>query len=261
VRTRAGELRAHDNLCRHRGSQVVPQAPAPQGTEPPAARKAGSLRCPTTPGPTRWTAACCTRPGPRGGRLRPGRVRPAPGRGGDLGRVRVPAPDARRGGPPGRPARPRAGAAAPGWTERGIPHREGAWTFTASGTSARAPFPGLDEDERTRHKGELVYPNLMLSLSADHVAAFTLWPHGPNATTVVCADRSPATTACWSASAPPTASSSPAARPPAGRPRGARRHRGGPGPVRPRPGRPHRPDDRAQLPGLSRRDAPPDCLH
>jgi glycine betaine catabolism A len=30
--------------------------------------------------------------------------------------------------------------------ERGIPHREGAWTFTASGQSARAPFPGLDDD-------------------------------------------------------------------------------------------------------------------
>jgi Rieske 2Fe-2S family protein len=58
--------------------------------------------------------------------------------------------------------------------ERGIPHKDGAWTFTASGTSARAPFPGLDDDERTRHKGELLYPNLMLSLSADHVAAFTL---------------------------------------------------------------------------------------
>ena len=70
--------------------------------------------------------------------------------------------------------------------ERGIPHREGAWTFTASGHSDRAPFPGLDDDERTRHKGELVYPNLMLSLSADHVAAFTLWPHGPAQTTVVC---------------------------------------------------------------------------
>jgi glycine betaine catabolism A len=70
--------------------------------------------------------------------------------------------------------------------DRGIPHREGAWTFTASGQSSRAPFPGLDDDERTRHKGELVYPNLMLSLSADHVAAFTLWPHGPDATTVVC---------------------------------------------------------------------------
>jgi Rieske 2Fe-2S family protein len=70
--------------------------------------------------------------------------------------------------------------------DRGIPHREGAWTFTASGRSDRAPFPGLDDDERTRHKGELVYPNLMLSLSADHVAAFTLWPRGPAETTVVC---------------------------------------------------------------------------
>jgi Rieske 2Fe-2S family protein len=58
----------------------------------------------------------------------------------------------------------------------GIPHREGAWTFTATGTSARAPFPGLDDAEKVRHKGELLYPNLMLSLSADHVAAFTLRP-------------------------------------------------------------------------------------
>ena len=70
--------------------------------------------------------------------------------------------------------------------DRGISHREGAWTFTATGRSDRAPFPGLDDDERTRHKGELVYPNLMLSLSADHVAAFTLWPRGPAETTVVC---------------------------------------------------------------------------
>ena len=63
--------------------------------------------------------------------------------------------------------------------ERGIPHRDGAWTFTASGTSDRAAFAGLDDDERIRHKGELIYPNLMLSLSADHVAAFTLWPQEP----------------------------------------------------------------------------------
>jgi Rieske 2Fe-2S family protein len=70
--------------------------------------------------------------------------------------------------------------------ETGIPHREGAWTFTATGTSSRLPFPGLSPEERERHKGQLVYPNLMLSLSADHVAAFTLWPHGPDATTVVC---------------------------------------------------------------------------
>ena len=58
--------------------------------------------------------------------------------------------------------------------DAGIPHREGAWTFTMTGTTDRAPLPGLDEDERTRHKGELVYPNLMLSCSADHVAAFAL---------------------------------------------------------------------------------------
>ena len=47
VRTRAGELRAHYNVCRHRGSQVVPSPPTgpgcPQATP---ARKAGSLRCP-----------------------------------------------------------------------------------------------------------------------------------------------------------------------------------------------------------------------
>jgi glycine betaine catabolism A len=70
--------------------------------------------------------------------------------------------------------------------DRGIPHREGAWTFTQSGTSARSPFPGLNEDEHIRHKGELIYPNLMLSLSAEHVAAFTIWPHAPEQTTIVC---------------------------------------------------------------------------
>jgi len=70
--------------------------------------------------------------------------------------------------------------------EEGIPHREGAWTFTASGTTNREPFPGLSAEEKERHKGQLIYPNLMLSLSADHVAAFTLWPHGPGSTTVVC---------------------------------------------------------------------------
>jgi Rieske 2Fe-2S family protein len=68
----------------------------------------------------------------------------------------------------------------------GIPHRDGAWTFTVSGDSRRAPFPGLDERERTRHKGELVYPNLLLSLAAEHVVAFRLLPTGPAATTVVC---------------------------------------------------------------------------
>ena len=70
--------------------------------------------------------------------------------------------------------------------EEGIPHREGAWTFTTTGTTTRAPLPGLDEDERTRHKGDLVYPNLMVSASADHVAAFVLLPQAPDRTTVEC---------------------------------------------------------------------------
>jgi phenylpropionate dioxygenase-like ring-hydroxylating dioxygenase large terminal subunit len=70
--------------------------------------------------------------------------------------------------------------------EDGIPHREGAWTFTTSGTSTRQPFPDLDEAERVRHKGELVYPNLMLSLSAEHVAAFVLTPLSASRTRIVC---------------------------------------------------------------------------
>ncbi|HKW44042.1 MAG TPA: aromatic ring-hydroxylating dioxygenase subunit alpha [Candidatus Eremiobacteraceae bacterium] len=70
--------------------------------------------------------------------------------------------------------------------ERGIPHREGAFTFTTSGTTDRDLFAGLDEDERTRHKGELIYPNFLLSLSADHVAAFAVFPRGPRTTQIVC---------------------------------------------------------------------------
>ncbi|MGC1380338.1 MAG: aromatic ring-hydroxylating dioxygenase subunit alpha [Candidatus Baltobacteraceae bacterium] len=70
--------------------------------------------------------------------------------------------------------------------DRGIPHRDGAWTFTASGTSDRRPFAALNDDERVRHKGELIYPNFMLSLSAEHVAAFSLWPREPGKTTIVC---------------------------------------------------------------------------
>jgi len=79
----------------------------------------------------------------------------------------------------------RSGGAGLDW-DAGIPHRDGAYTFTLTGTTTRAPFPGLSETGRTRHLGELVLPNLMLSLSADHVAAFTVWPHSAGQTTVVC---------------------------------------------------------------------------
>jgi glycine betaine catabolism A len=70
--------------------------------------------------------------------------------------------------------------------EAGIPHREGTYTFTRTGTTRRAPFPGLRESDIARHRGELILPNLMLSLSADHVAAFTVWPHDAGHTTVLC---------------------------------------------------------------------------
>jgi Rieske 2Fe-2S family protein len=83
------------------------------------------------------------------------------------------------------PAFREMGGAGLAW-EDGIPHRPGAWTFTASGTSTRAPFPGLSESERTHHKGEIVYPNLLLSAAAEHVAAFTLWPRGADCTRIAC---------------------------------------------------------------------------
>jgi Rieske 2Fe-2S family protein len=70
--------------------------------------------------------------------------------------------------------------------EGGVPHRAGAWTFTATGTTTRATLPGLSQDERTRHKGDLVYPNLLVSASADHVAAFVLQPRAVDRTDVVC---------------------------------------------------------------------------
>ena len=70
--------------------------------------------------------------------------------------------------------------------DRGIPHKDGAFTFTFSGTTTRAPFAGLNDDEKIRHKGELIYPNFMLSVAAEHAAAFTLWPRTPTHTTIAC---------------------------------------------------------------------------
>jgi phenylpropionate dioxygenase-like ring-hydroxylating dioxygenase large terminal subunit len=68
----------------------------------------------------------------------------------------------------------------------GVPHRDGSWTFTTTGSSNRRPFAGLNEAERSRHKGALLYPNLWLSCSAEHVAAFTLWPLAVDRTRVEC---------------------------------------------------------------------------
>ena len=83
------------------------------------------------------------------------------------------------------PAFRKNGGAALDWDD-GVPHRDGAVTFTFSGQTTRAPFPGLDENEKIKHKGELIYPNFMISLSMDHVAAFTVFPRDAGHTTVIC---------------------------------------------------------------------------
>jgi Rieske 2Fe-2S family protein len=70
--------------------------------------------------------------------------------------------------------------------QRGVPHRSGADTFSMSGTSVRRSFPGLNDDEQQRHKGELVYPNLLLSLAREHVAAFVLEPLAAMRTRISC---------------------------------------------------------------------------
>ena len=83
------------------------------------------------------------------------------------------------------PAFGRGGGGDLDW-DSGIAHRDGTYTFTLTGPTRRAPFPGLGESDRARHRGELILPNLMLSLSADHVTAFTVWPHDAGHTTVLC---------------------------------------------------------------------------
>ncbi len=83
------------------------------------------------------------------------------------------------------PAFREAGGGGLDWS-RGVPHRDGAYTFTHSGRTMRRAFPGLDADERTRHKGEVLYPNLFISLACDHVAAFVLEPRGPERTDITC---------------------------------------------------------------------------
>jgi len=83
------------------------------------------------------------------------------------------------------PAFRERGGAGLDWAD-GIPHRPGAWTFTTTGTSTRAPFPGLSSSEQVNHKGEVAYPNLLLSAAAEHVAAFTIWPMSPGLTRIAC---------------------------------------------------------------------------
>jgi Rieske 2Fe-2S family protein len=83
------------------------------------------------------------------------------------------------------PAFKEAGGAGLDW-ERGIPHREGAVTFTASGNTTRRMFPGLNADEQVRHKGDLIYPNLFISAASDHIAVFLLQAQSAGHTSIDC---------------------------------------------------------------------------
>ncbi len=83
------------------------------------------------------------------------------------------------------PAFKEAGGSNLDW-DVGIPHREGATTFTASGVTNRRTFPGLSESEKDHHKGDLIYPNVFLSLASDHVAVFILKARGATRTTIDC---------------------------------------------------------------------------
>ena len=237
-------LHAAYNVCRHRGSQLVParRARVPSRSARPRARCAA----PTTRGPTRWPAGCSRRRTPTGAEIDPadfslhpvgveewagfvfvnltppetsaepfadGVAQAAANLGNyDMGSLvtgltlrydvaanwKVLAENYNECYHCG-PVHPELVRLVPAFGgggtdlawEDGIPHREGAWTFTMSGTTSRSPLPGLSEAEKVRHKGELVYPNLMLSCSADHVAAFVLRPRRrrPDADRVLAAVR------------------------------------------------------------------------
>jgi glycine betaine catabolism A len=232
-----GDLHAAYNVCRHRGSQIVPVEPA---DGPPPGCAVGALRCPYhswtydlagrllraphTEGVTAfdsdefglhpvaveaWAGFCFVH-------LTPAEARPlaAEIEGAVAGIARYPIGSLVRGlrleydvaanykvlsenynecyhcGPV-HPELSRlvpsfgSGGSGLDW-DAGVEHRQGAWTFTMSGTTTRRAFPGLDETELSRHKGALLHPNLWLSCSPDHVAAFTLWPLDVGRTRVVC---------------------------------------------------------------------------
>jgi len=83
------------------------------------------------------------------------------------------------------PAFKQNGGAGLDW-EDGIPHREGATTFTTSGLSSRRTFPELNETEKSHHLGDLLYPNMFISVSSDYIVACMLQAKSADTTIIDC---------------------------------------------------------------------------
>ena len=63
--------------------------------------------------------------------------------------------------------------------------REGAATFTRSGTTRRPFLTGLNDAEKRKYDGELIVPTMMLNLFPDYVQYRVLWPLAPGRTRIV----------------------------------------------------------------------------
>ena len=63
---------------------------------------------------------------------------------------------------------------------------DGAQTMSMDGTCARAPLPGLSDEERRHVYYYSVFPNFMLAPHPDYVLTHTLWPLAPDRTRIVC---------------------------------------------------------------------------
>jgi Rieske 2Fe-2S family protein len=66
----------------------------------------------------------------------------------------------------------------------GNPMRDGATSFTVSGSSGLPKFPDLLPEDYGMYYGVFQFPNLMVNLHPDSVMTYRLEPHGPAATTV-----------------------------------------------------------------------------
>jgi phenylpropionate dioxygenase-like ring-hydroxylating dioxygenase large terminal subunit len=63
--------------------------------------------------------------------------------------------------------------------------KEGATSFTQTGTSSLPKFPGLNPEDYEMYYGTYQFPNLMLNLHPDCAMYYIGYPKGPNHTTVV----------------------------------------------------------------------------